>query len=101
MPAVYRAADYLLSTSRWEGYGLPIAEALACGTPALLPGDLAVASELIADGITGACFSDVPDLLDLLSVRPPLSGALADRYTWATNAAATVRVYERLLDRRR
>ncbi|MBT8226707.1 MAG: glycosyltransferase family 4 protein [Dactylosporangium sp.] len=97
MPAVYRGADFLLSTSRWEGYGLAIAEALACGTPALLPADLAVATELITDRVTGARWADEQHLLDLLADRPALTGALADRYTWAANAAATVAVYERLV----
>ena len=99
MPAVYRAADYLLSTSRWKRYGLAIAEALTCGTPALLPADLAVAGELITEGVTGACFTSADSLLELVARRPTLAGALPDRYTWATNAAATVQTYQRLLQR--
>jgi hypothetical protein len=70
VPAVYRAADYLLSTSRWEGYGLAIAEALACGTPVLLPAELAVAGELITDQSTGACYTSVGHLLYLLASPP-------------------------------
>jgi glycosyltransferase involved in cell wall biosynthesis len=34
LPGFYRAADYLLSTSRWEGFGLAIAEALSPREPA-------------------------------------------------------------------
>jgi glycosyltransferase involved in cell wall biosynthesis len=98
VPAVYRSADYLLSTSRWEGYGLAIAEALACGTPVLLPADLAVASELIIEGVTGVTWTGPQHLLDLLAARPALSGRLAQRYAWPVNAAATVEVYQRLLD---
>lgn len=94
VPAVYRAADYLLSTSRWEGYGLAIAEALACGTPALLPADLAVAGELITPGVTGQLWTDELDLLRILTQRPPLTGRLPDRYTWQTNAAATLTAYQ-------
>jgi len=93
VPAVYRAADYLLSTSRWEGYGLAIAEALACGTPALLPTDLAVASELITPGVTGRLWADEPELLSILDERPPLAGQLPENYTWRTNAAATLAAY--------
>lgn len=96
MPAVYRAADYLLSTSRWEGYGLAIAEALACGTPALLPAGLSVADELIMPGITGRLWSDEEELLSILGQRPKLAGQLPDRYTWPANAAATIATYHAL-----
>ena len=96
VPAVYRAADYLLSTSRWEGYGLAIAEALACGTPALLPADLAVAAELITPGVTGRLWADEPELLRVLDQRPPLTGRLPDCYTWHTTTDATLAAYESL-----
>ncbi len=100
VPVVYRAADYLLTTSRWEGYGLAIAEALACGTPALLPADLAVGPELIAPGSTGATWDGPEELLGLLADRPPLVGALPERYSWSANADATLGVYRRLIARR-
>lgn len=96
MPAVYRAADYLLSTSRWEGYGLAIAEALACGTPALLPAGLAVADELIIPGVTGHLWSNEEELLSILGQHPSLAGRLPDRYTWPANAAATIVAYQAL-----
>ncbi|MFI6603801.1 glycosyltransferase family 4 protein [Nonomuraea sp. NPDC050536] len=97
LPAVYRSSDYLLSTSRWEGFGLAIAEALACGVPALLPAELGTAAELIVDGITGATWRDPADLAALLERRPPLHGALPDGYDWDRNAADTLAMYEQLL----
>ena len=96
MPTVYRAANYLLSTSRWEGYGLAIAEALACGTPVLLPANLAVADELITPGVTGHLWSTDDELLRILDQRPALTGRLPDRYTWQNNAAATLAAYRAL-----
>ncbi|MEY2654615.1 MAG: hypothetical protein RLZZ524_1643 [Pseudomonadota bacterium] len=33
MPALYQAIDLLVAPSRWEGYGLMLVEAMACGTP--------------------------------------------------------------------
>jgi glycosyltransferase involved in cell wall biosynthesis len=101
VPALYRAADYVLSTSRWEGYGLAIAEALACGTPTLLPADLAVAAELITPGLTGALWTDTQHLLTLLAAPPALAGRLPKRYSWPANAAASLAAYRQLLDRAR
>jgi D-inositol-3-phosphate glycosyltransferase len=99
MPYVYRAADYLVSTSRWEGFGLAIAEALACGTPALLPADLDVAPELITSDVTGALWASTGDLIDLLVRRPALRAALPARYSWAANAEVTLALYQGLLQR--
>lgn len=37
LAALYRACDALVHPYRGEGFGLPIAEAMACGLPAILP----------------------------------------------------------------
>ncbi|MBA4284319.1 MAG: hypothetical protein C0434_02150 [Xanthomonadaceae bacterium] len=53
MPALYAATDWTVLPSRYEPFGLVIAESLACGTPAIIGADAGVA-ELMgpADGIT-------------------------------------------------
>ena len=49
----YRAADALVLPSVWqESYGLPVAEAMACGVPVLASASGGV-PELIEDGVTG------------------------------------------------
>jgi glycosyltransferase involved in cell wall biosynthesis len=35
MPLVYNAADLLIYPSSYEGFGMPVLEAMACGTPAI------------------------------------------------------------------
>ncbi|MBT0773718.1 glycosyltransferase family 4 protein [Kineosporia sp. J2-2] len=97
LPAVYRRADYLLSTSRWEGYGLAIAEALACGTPALIPADLAAGAELVRHASTGYRYRDEDDLLQLLYQPTTLRGDLPSTFRWDRNAAATIKAYQGLL----
>ncbi|WP_280366641.1 glycosyltransferase family 4 protein [Nocardia wallacei] len=96
MPAVFRSADWLLSTSRWEGFGLAIAEAIACGTPALLPHTLGTAPELLAAG-GGRTYCDADDLADILTHRPPPDVRLPDSFTWHTNVSATLALYEQLI----
>jgi glycosyltransferase involved in cell wall biosynthesis len=46
---VYRAMDCLLSVSMGEGFGIPIMEAQACGTPVLV-GDWTSMGELVFGG---------------------------------------------------
>lgn len=48
MAALYTAADVLLSCSMGEGFGLPVAEAMACGTPAIVT-DFSAQPEIVAD----------------------------------------------------
>ena len=54
MPMIYRAADLLLTTTHGEGWGLPITEAMACGTPVAGPRHTAVRELLSATPCAGA-----------------------------------------------
>lgn len=45
---LYSASDVLLSTSRGEGFGLAVVEAMACGTPAIVT-DFTAQPEIVGD----------------------------------------------------
>lgn len=47
--ALYRGADFLVVTSRSEGFGFTVAEALACGLPAIFP-NYGATSDFIHEG---------------------------------------------------
>jgi glycosyltransferase involved in cell wall biosynthesis len=97
MAMVYRSVSYLLSTSRWEGFGLAIAEALACGVPVLLPSQLGVARELVIEGENGLTYSSDDSLLHMIAAQPRLRGGLSDQFDWSTNTDKTLALYTRLL----
>ncbi len=95
LPGLYRSADWLLSTSRWEGFGLAIAEAMASGTPVLLPEQLGTAPELLEAG-GGYTYRDVDDLARILTWEPRPSAALPEQFDWSVNAEATLAYYREL-----
>ncbi|MFH8886565.1 glycosyltransferase family 4 protein [Streptomyces californicus] len=99
--SLYRSAHYKLTTSRWEGFGLADAEALACGIPVLMPADLGTTRELLTDGVTGAVWTDVDHLVSILNAQPRLTGALPAEFDWDANAATTTELYTQLLTARK
>lgn len=48
LPAIYSGASVFVYPSRYEGFGLPVLEAMSCGTPVIVSGAEALA-ELVGD----------------------------------------------------
>lgn len=60
MPLLYHMADVVLSTSKREGFGLTIAEAMACGTPVVVP-DVIDLAGLVDSGNAGYIYEGGSD----------------------------------------
>lgn len=79
MVALYNSFDVLLSVSRGEGFGIPILEAQACGTPVIV-GDWTSMSELCFSGWKVDKKDTTPDFTRLGSYQfLPNTDAIAEK----------------------
>ena len=85
LAVLYSRVGLVLQPSDAEGFGLPVAEALACGTP-VLASDLPVLREV---GGTAAVYARVADVLSWVDqARALLAERDADPPAWAARRAA-------------
>jgi glycosyltransferase involved in cell wall biosynthesis len=106
LPAVLNAADVYLSTSAYEGFGLSVAEAMACGLPVVSTRAGGVV-DVVEEGVTGHLV-EVGDLdglaAEIASVlgdhvrRTAVGRAARNRVVERFSRAAMARSYESLYD---
>lgn len=104
LPSWYRGAELFLYPSRYEGFGLPVVEAMACGTPVLCSNAPGV-SEVAGDAAIQLGADDVDAwiaAMTLVTTQPNLLAELrakglarAKLFTWENAAAVTLVAYER------
>jgi len=98
LPALYTNATAVIYPSEYEGFGLPVLEAMQCGANVITSCDPALV-ELGNDATRK--FKTVHDLRELLCGADPWSGnqraraiARSELYTWRKTAQLTHAIYE-------
>lgn len=110
---LYRRATLVVVPSRFEGFGLPAAEAMACGTPVVAceAGALAEVMRVGGGGVLvprddpEALAAGIQDLLARRDARVALGRRgrtnISATFSWCGVASATVDVYRAVLEERR
>lgn len=106
MPHAYANARAFVFPSRYEGFGLPVLEAMASGTPTILC-DSSSLPEVGGDAASYFRMGDPEDLARAVRevlVDPSLRDKLihegrerARNFTWASTASSTAEVYSRVI----
>jgi glycosyltransferase involved in cell wall biosynthesis len=95
---LYRGAVALVMPSLEEGFGLPVAEAMACGTP-VIASDIPSLREVAGDAaLYGAFAENMVRLMNDAQLREAMGArgrARAARFTWRRCAELTREVYRR------
>ena len=106
LPAIYCGAALFAFPSFYEGFGLPVLEAMACGTP-VVTSNVASLPEVAGEAVVFVDPNDVDGIAEAMSM------VLADRslaeelrtrglkrarqFTWDRTAQETLQVYRRVL----
>jgi glycosyltransferase involved in cell wall biosynthesis len=109
LPALYRLAEVFVYPSLYEGFGLPVLEAMASGTP-VVANQIPVLEEISGDGAylvpvgdarkRGGAILALLGQRDLYDTQRSRGLARATHFQWRKTARETLAVYEKALARR-
>lgn len=103
LPALYTGAAAFVFPTFWEGFGLPVLEAMACGTP-VVASDLSSLPEVAGDAAILVDPHSLPSITNgiLEALNPERSRDLSQRgsarvehFRWTSTAQRTLEAYAR------
>ncbi|MEZ4736360.1 MAG: glycosyltransferase family 1 protein [Caldilineaceae bacterium] len=105
LPDWYRAADAFVYPSLFEGFGLPVLEAMACGVPVIcsdtgslveVAGDQALIFPADDEAALVECFHQIANDHTLRQELARASLVRAQHFSWQQAASATLALYDML-----
>lgn len=103
LPRLYAGADLLLNTSLYEGFGLPLIEAMRCGVPVIASNascfpEIAGDAALLVDPVNPQEIAEaIEDLIGNKALRDDLIGRglrRAEAFRWDSAARQTLKLYD-------
>ena len=106
LPYFYNLADVFVLASLYEGFGLPIIEAMACGCPVVTSNkssmpEIAGDAALLVDALK---IEEIAAAIERIITEPELRATLVKRgfeqvkkFSWKTTAEKTIEIYKNLL----
>ena len=105
MPILYNCADVFLCTSEYEGFCLPILEAMSCGVPVVtsnkasipeIVGSYTTMIDLDSDDVVGQFAEKILSCIDKGKDEKAIEQSR--NFSWEKTAKETLRVYEKVTD---
>jgi len=104
MPALFNAADVYLHTSEYEGFGLPVLEAMACGVPvvvtnkASIPEVVGNAGEMVNLDSEDCVEQFVEKILENIDKgKDEKAIKQSKKFSWERTAKETIKVYDTMM----
>jgi glycosyltransferase involved in cell wall biosynthesis len=106
LPELYSNAVASIYPSQYEGFGLPVLEAMQCGAPAIISRDVALREVSGGAALEAGSAKELADAMAALAGNPGLRGdraamslRRASEFSWNRTAASTYAVYEEAVKR--